>query len=286
MVKVRIATLLWVLSLSALLVQAQPGRQMSTDRRALAGTSWRLVSFGPAGSEENIVSGTRPTLTFSEDGRASGSTGCNSFSGTYTVRGDTISFGRMISTKRACLDQKANQQEQMYLTALEQARWFRLTSNRLAIFYVNRRNVLNFESDSPETPGDPQLNDNDPIGALAAYYSAINNRNYEQAYRYWERPTSNYERFVRGFANTRSTRLLIEPPVRVEGAAGSLYAQVPVLLIAEMRNGNEYFYAGCYTMRRTNQPGGTWRIYRANISQGSAASALRLPISNSCLSSP
>ncbi len=279
----RIATLLCLLCLSALMVQAQASRQMSTDRRALAGTNWRLVSFGPAGSEENIVSGTRPTLNFGDDGRASGSTGCNSFSGTYTVRGDTISFGRMISTKRACLDQKANQQEQLYLSALEQARWFRLASNRLAIYYINRRNVLNFESDSPETPNDPQPNESDPVTALSGYYNAINNRNYEEAYRYWETPTTNFDRFVRGFADTRRSRLLIEPPARIEGAAGSLYAQIPTVVIAETRNGSQRFFAGCYTMRRTNQPGGTWRIYRATVAQVSASTALRQPISNSCV---
>lgn len=264
------------------MVQAQPGRQMSTDRRALAGTNWRLVSFGPVGTEENVVSGTKPTLNFAEDGRASGSTGCNSFSGTYTVRGDTLSFGRMISTKRACLDQRANQQEQLYLTALEQARWFRLASNRLTIYYISRRNVLNFESDSPETPGEPQPNESDPVAALTSYYNAIDDRNYEQAYRYWETPASNYDRFVRGFADTSTTRLLIEPPARIEGAAGSLYAQIPTIVIAETRNGSERFFAGCYTMRRSNQPGGTWRIYRATIAQVSAANALRQPISGSC----
>ncbi|HKR14597.1 MAG TPA: META domain-containing protein [Pyrinomonadaceae bacterium] len=263
-------------------VRAQPGRQMSTDSRALAGTNWRLVSFGAAGTEENIVPGTKPTLNFGEDGRASGSTGCNSFSGTYTVRGDNVSFGRMISTKRACLDQKANQQEQMYLSALEQARSFRLTSNRLAIYYVNRRNVLNFVSDSPETPDGPQPIENDPVAALTSYYDAINDRNYEQAFRYWETPTTNFDRFVRGFADTRSSRLLIEPPVRIEGAAGSLYAQIPAIVVAEARGG-ERFFAGCYTMRRLNQPGGAWRIYRATVAQVSAANALRQPISANCV---
>ena len=279
----RIATLLCLLCLGAIVVQAQPGRQMSTGNRSLAGTNWRLASFGPTGNEENIIPGTRPTLNFGEDGRASGSTGCNSFSGTYTVRGDTISFGRMISTKRACLDQRANQQEQLYLTALEQARSFRVTSNRLALYYNNRRNVLNFVSDSAETPDGPQPVENDPVAALTSYYDAINDRNFEEAFRYWETPTTNFDRFVRGFADTRRSRLLIEPPVRIEGAAGSLYAQIPAIVVAETRNGSERFFAGCYTMRRLNQPVGSWRIYRATVAQVSAANALRQLISENCV---
>ncbi len=278
----RIATLLCLLVLSALVVQAQTSRGLSTNRQALAGTNWRLVSLGPTGSEENIVPGTKPTLNFGEDGRASGSTGCNSFSGTYTVRGDTISFGRMISTKRACLDQRANQQEQSYLAALEQARWFRLGSDRLTINYINRRNALNFVSDAPDTPESPAPAEDDPVAALNSYYEAINNRNFDQAYRLWETPDTSLDRFTRGFADTRRSRLLIEPPVRVEGAAGSVYSQIPVIVVAETRGGQRFF-SGCYTMRRTNQPGGTWRIYRATITQTSAANALRQPISGSCV---
>lgn len=282
----RIATLLCFLSLTALVVPAQTSRELSTNRRALAGTNWRLVSFGPIGAEENVVPATKPTLNFGDDGRASGSTGCNSFSGTYTVRGDTISFGRMISTKRACLDQKANQQEQMYLVALEQSKWFRLTSNRLTIYYISRRNALNFVTDTPDAPSpdpDPQPAEDDPVAALNSYYDAINNRNYDQAYRLWESPTTNLDRFTRGFADTTRSRLLIEPPVNVEGAAGSVYAQIPAIVVAETRNGGQRFFAGCYTMRRTNQPGGRWRIYRAIIAQTSAANALRQPISETCV---
>src|SRR5215213_8660283 len=108
-----------VLMCVAALAQAQTSRDLSTDQRVLTGTEWRLVSFGPAGSEESLVAGTTVTLKFGEDGRAGGSTGCNSYSGTYQVRADTISFGRLVSTRRACLDQNANQQEQRFIAALE-----------------------------------------------------------------------------------------------------------------------------------------------------------------------
>jgi heat shock protein HslJ len=281
---VRILTLLCLLFLCGFLGQAQSSRQLSTDNRSLVGREWRLVSMGPVGNETDVIPGTRPTLSFGEDRRASGSTGCNSFSGTYEVNGDRISFGRLVSTRRACLDQRANQQEQRYLSALESANRFRIIANRLTL-NAGTRSALNFveADDSPSTPADPQPNESDPIAALTSYYNAINERNYEEAYRYWETPATNFDRFVRGFADTRRSRLLIEPPVRIEGAAGSLYAQMPVIVVAEMRNGNERFFAGCYTMRRMNQPGGTWRIYRATVAQVSAANALRQRISENCV---
>src|SRR5678815_2380943 len=117
----------------SIVAYGQTGRSMSTDQRVITGIDWRLISLGPAGSETNVVAGTTVTLKFAEDDRASGSTGCNSYGGTYQVRGDNISFSRLISTRRACLDQNANQQEQRFISALEAANKFRLASDRLTI---------------------------------------------------------------------------------------------------------------------------------------------------------
>ncbi len=219
--------------LAPLVVQAQTGRDLSTDQRVLTGSDWRLVSFGTAGAETNVIAGTTVNVKFGEDGRASGSTGCNSYSGTYQVRGDSITIGRLASTRRACLDPNANQQEQRFLAALEAANRFRLSSDRLTILSNRGRNVLNFVSDSVSDPGDgPQDDRTDPVATLASYYNAINAKNYRRAYRYWESPTSPYDQFVREFANTDNVRLLVEPPARVDGAAGSVYAEIPVILSA------------------------------------------------------
>ena len=130
------------------LVQAQAG----SGQRVLAGTEWQLVSLGPPGSEENVVAGTTPTANFGEDNRIAGNTGCNGYGGTYEVRGDTISIGRLVSTRRACLDQNANEQERRFLAALEGANRFRLSSDRLTIYSDRGRTVLNFVSSSPSDP--------------------------------------------------------------------------------------------------------------------------------------
>ena len=122
----------------------------------------------------------------------------------------------------------------------------------------------------------------DPVATLAAYYTAINARDYKKAYGYWESPTSSFERFARGFADTASSRLFVEPAPDVEGAAGSLFAQIPAIVIAQTRNGGERFFAGCYVMRRRNDREGTWHIYRANISPVSANDALTRRLSASC----
>ena len=95
----------------AVLAQGQTSRTLATDQRSLTGIDWQLVSLGPVGAETAVVAGTIVTLKFAEDGRANGSTGCNSYGGSYEVRGDNITFSRIASTRRACLDQNANEQE-------------------------------------------------------------------------------------------------------------------------------------------------------------------------------
>jgi heat shock protein HslJ len=64
----------------------------------LAGTSWTLVSIG--GSP--VVEASGPHIAFGVDGNASGSTGCNSFSGTYAVDGAAVTFGQLATTRMAC----------------------------------------------------------------------------------------------------------------------------------------------------------------------------------------
>ena len=272
-----------VLMTFAVVAQSQTSRDLSTDQRVLAGTEWRLVSFGPAGSEASLVAGTTVTLKFGEDGRASGSTGCNSYSGTYNVRGDSILFGRLISTKRACLDQNANQQEQRFLSALESANRFRLSSNRLTIQSDRGRNVLNFASGSDSEPDSgPNEDRGDPVAALASYYDAINARDYRRAYSFWDSPTTSFERFARGFADTDRVRLLVEPTTHVEGAAGSAYANISTIVVATTKVGSERVFAGCYVMRRSNVEDRGWKIYRTDISQVPSSVGISRLLAQAC----
>ncbi len=182
-----------------------------------------------------------------------------------------------MSTRRACLDQNANEQERLFLAALEAANRFRLSSNRLTIFSDRGRTVLNFVSTSPSDPGDrpPTEDRTDSLTTLASYFSAINAKDYRRAYRFWEAAPSTFEEFARGFADTDRVRLLVDPTVRTEGAAGSSYVEVPTIVVSTTRGGNERIFAGCYVMRRSNVRDRGWQIYRADVSQ--FPSSARLP---------
>ena len=283
----RFALLAFLGLFATVLAQAQPGRELSTDQRVLTGIEWRLVSLGPTGAEQDVVQGTTVTLRLGEDGRAGGSTGCNSYGGNYQVRGDTISFSRIVATRRACLDQNANAQEHRFLSVLESANRFRLSSNRLTIVSDRTRSVLNFVNNSAPDPPDPDSRPpredrRDPIAALMSYYDAINAKEYRRAYRFWESPESTFERFVAGFADTDRVRLLVEPSARNEGAAGSAYAEITSIVVATTRAGNDRVFAGCYVLRRSNVRDTGWRIYRANLSTMPAGARVSRMLSQGC----
>jgi heat shock protein HslJ len=83
----------------------------------LAGTTWTLVDLD---GTTLASSGARLTLEFHADGNVSGTAGCNTYGGTYTVDAASITFGPLLSTKMAC-EQPLMTTETAYLTALQGA---------------------------------------------------------------------------------------------------------------------------------------------------------------------
>lgn len=112
---------------------------------SLTGTVWTLSAWGMPGAE-TAVTAPSITLEFPADGQVRGSSGCNTYSGTYTVQNNTIAFGELISTLKACTDEQVMQAEQEYLTALKTAGEFVVTGPQLTIQYDAGSKVLNFIS--------------------------------------------------------------------------------------------------------------------------------------------
>jgi len=93
----------------------------------LNGTSWVLVGYGLAAP----LPGTQITATF-EDGNVGGSSGCNTYGGSYEVDGQNISLGNIFWTEMACLDPEGiMQQEQTYLEYLSGVTTFRVSHGQL-----------------------------------------------------------------------------------------------------------------------------------------------------------
>lgn len=98
-------------------------------RSALEGTDWKLVSIGAIKPDPNRS----PTLTFS-GGRVTGSAGCNYFQGEYSSSRQKLEITDLAMTLIACPDEPGVMElEQEYFTALQGARSYELSGNRLSI---------------------------------------------------------------------------------------------------------------------------------------------------------
>ncbi len=92
---------------------------------------WALSGLGER--TDPMGNGNRPPTLRLESAttRASGFAGCNRFSGPYTLSGDSLSFGPLISTKMACA--QGNDVEVAYLAALAEVRSFTATDSVLTL---------------------------------------------------------------------------------------------------------------------------------------------------------
>jgi len=90
-----------------------------------SGTGQKKTS--PDGSKiaEASLNGPR-ALAFAADGTVSGTGGCNRIAGSYTLAGETIGFGQMISSMMAC-EPLVSEQEARFLRALAAAKRWRIT---------------------------------------------------------------------------------------------------------------------------------------------------------------
>jgi heat shock protein HslJ len=77
-------------------------RRVADPDRPLVGTAWRVESIITPDAVTSVAGGEKAAFTFAVDGRVSGNTGCNQFSGPYQKTADTITFGAIAMTKMAC----------------------------------------------------------------------------------------------------------------------------------------------------------------------------------------
>lgn len=127
-------------------------------------------------------------------------------------------------------------------------------------------------------------NPSSPVNLLTSFYDAINRQDYQRAYGYWQTAPSAYADFVNGYANTASVQLIVAPPARSEGAAGSVYATVSTALVATQRDGSTQVFSGCYVTRRSNvNPSDTnWHLYSAKITPAPADATIPALLAQPC----
>jgi heat shock protein HslJ len=94
----------------------------------LGDTSWVLAATID-GARSTPATAEAAALKFQPDETVTGSTGCNSFAGTYSSDGDSVSIELGPVTQRACVDPAAEAQERALLEGLPTVTRFEITDD-------------------------------------------------------------------------------------------------------------------------------------------------------------
>ena len=100
---------------------------------------------------------------------------------------------------------------------------------------------------------DDNLDDrSSPESLIRSLYSAINHHEYARAWSYYgDPPAKDFATYSKGFENTDHVDVLVGD-VTGDGAAGSIFFNVPVAIHAKDAKGTASYFAGCYVLRQVN----------------------------------
>ena len=114
----------------------------STSSTNLAG-EWKLVSYGDAAAPTPALPGVDTSISF-EEGQFGGTVGCNSFGGDYTLSGNQMSIGSVISTMMFC-DQTSAQESAVLNILSDQTMTITQSGNLLTFSSADGKSIVSFE---------------------------------------------------------------------------------------------------------------------------------------------
>ena len=112
----------------------------------------------------------------------------------------------------------------------------------------------------------------DPLQTVQSYFTALATGGVSAGY--WENSTNDvvYQTYGKELTHQLSLELYVNPQIFADGAAGSIYAMVPALVVLNAPDNNKSYLTGCYTTRLSNVPVGNatesdpnWHFYNATL---------------------
>ena len=114
----------------------------STTNTSLTG-EWKLVSYGDVAAPTPALPGVDTSISF-EEGQFGGTVGCNSFGGDYTLNGDQMSIGSIISTMMFC-DQTSAQESAVLAILSDKTMTVTYSGNLLTLSSEDGKSVVILE---------------------------------------------------------------------------------------------------------------------------------------------
>ena len=140
--------ILGMLSLLLIVVLGLIACSTGTGEAMLEDTAWVLESYGEPGNLKVVIADTEITAEFvSAEETVKGSAGCNSYFGSYELKGSQLSIpGPIGVTEMYCMEPKGvMDQEQEYLAVLQLAESYEIDGGELQINCGSQ--ILIFKSD-------------------------------------------------------------------------------------------------------------------------------------------
>ena len=135
----------WRMDGSALVLVNADGDELLRYEAASPVGDWEATSIQTGDALASPLPGTTITATFADDGTLSGSSGCNQYTGSYTLDGGEIEIGPLVATKKACAaPEGVMEQEAAYLAVLPTATHFRLDGQSLALLATDGTFVASY----------------------------------------------------------------------------------------------------------------------------------------------
>lgn len=115
----------------------------------LTDTTWSLSTL----MDKPIFADSYISALFTTDGKVAGSSGCNQYSGTYTVSGTTIQISSSLASTMMACSQELMEQESAYLQAFTEAKSFSINGDQLTLKDANNTAILVYTVQSQDLAG-------------------------------------------------------------------------------------------------------------------------------------
>ncbi|HJJ74919.1 MAG TPA: META domain-containing protein [Methanocorpusculum sp.] len=143
-------TATYSISGETLILKDANGNTLLTFKEPLTGTSWKLISYTPAGKTAQLDAAGLVTIMFEPNGDLSGNTGINNYEATWNLNGKTLDISQP-ATSKMLGPQFMEEQESDYLSLLGSVAGFTLSAGQLDLVNAAGVPIMSFEPIIPGT---------------------------------------------------------------------------------------------------------------------------------------
>lgn len=143
-----IASSLWLAGCAATPKPTPAEETSPADWSAIADRDWQLMRIKAKDKTLMPMTPILASINFTKDGKIAGSTGCNSYFGSYTRKDATLDVSPLGSTKMMCVE-NAMEIEDAFITGMANVKGWQLQEGDLILVDGSNKSIMTFEQIKP-----------------------------------------------------------------------------------------------------------------------------------------